>query len=78
MAIETGVVAGDVTIEAIVDRNAVAAVATYHGKDGALQGVGSSKRNKDEVFNSMVGQRLAISRALFELAGNMAESVLEG
>jgi Domain of unknown function (DUF1876) len=71
----SGKVVGTVTLELIVDKNAVACEAAFRGSSGRVTGVGSSKRNKNEVFDHVVGERLAVSRALIDLARKIHHTV---
>lgn len=62
---------GTVQIEVLQDRNATVARATLD----SFAATGSSKRNKEEKFDAAAGRKLAIGRALRELAREIERSV---
>lgn len=74
---QSGHTRGRIDIHIMFTRDAAVSEVIYAGWAGVLKGYGSSKRNKGEEFSTKVGQRLATSRALEDLARKIREDLAE-
>lgn len=72
---QSGRAQGRIDVRTLFTRDSAVSEVVYTGWAGELRGYGSSKRNKGDEFDPKIGQRLATSRALEDLARKIREDL---